>query len=47
MREFEMREVVKTLKEFSEDKKRVERENERLKMDVQLLTGAQNQSYKI
>jgi hypothetical protein len=33
-REFEMREVVKTLKEFSGDKKRVERENERLKDDL-------------
>ena len=40
VREQEMREVVKTLKEFSQDKKRVERENEQLKLDVQLLTGA-------
>ena len=34
IREQEMREVVKTLKEFSTDKKRVERENEQLKLDV-------------
>ena len=47
VREQEMREVVKTLKEFSNDKKRVERENEQLRLDVQLLTGAQNPSYKI
>ena len=41
-REFEMREVVKTLKDFSNDKKRVERDNERLKADIELLSGAQN-----
>lgn len=47
LREQEMREVVKTLKEFSQDKKKVEKENEKLKLDVKLLTGAQNPSYKI
>lgn len=40
VREQEMREVVKTLKEFSNEKKRVEKDNENLRMDVQLLTGA-------
>ena len=39
-REQEMREVVKTLKQFAEDKKSVEKENERLKGDVILLSGA-------
>jgi hypothetical protein len=42
-----MREVVKTLKQFAEDKKCVEKENERLKGDVILLSGAQNPGYKI
>ena len=44
-----MREVVKTLKDFSNDKKRIERENERLRSDLELLShnDGQNQSYKI
>ena len=46
-REQEMREIVKTLKQVSQDNKTLKLENERMEDDIQVLTGSQNPNYKI
>eukprot|EP00352_Strombidinopsis_acuminata_P008935 CAMPEP_0176374026 /NCGR_PEP_ID=MMETSP0126-20121128/26456_1 /TAXON_ID=141414 ORGANISM="Strombidinopsis acuminatum, Strain SPMC142" /NCGR_SAMPLE_ID=MMETSP0126 /ASSEMBLY_ACC=CAM_ASM_000229 /LENGTH=57 /DNA_ID=CAMNT_0017734411 /DNA_START=381 /DNA_END=554 /DNA_ORIENTATION=+ len=43
-RENEMKEVVRTLKTFSEDKKRLEKENESLRIDYDQFVGHNNPS---
>lgn len=46
-REHEMRELVKTLKKFKEQKDQGDLELEALRQDVQMLQGSQNANYKI
>ena len=46
-REHEMRELVKTLKKFKEQKDSGDLELEALRQDVQMLQGSQNANYKI